>query len=500
LDLGFELIVVMPFLKVDYENDFQEDASKSEFRALCTSAASILEIEGERGPKGVAYEHSGQSVVDASDILIAVWDGKESAGRGGTTDLLQEAAQKGMPVIRIDTMPGVPMRLHWRDPGGRRAHQAYFDEEFSLTAGSQVNELIETVIDNLVRPPRFASEQRSMQVFLDQRFKRLNLNAPFPLLMALLGIRRPRAADFIRKPPEEAAREFAAEEGYPANLAEGFVWADDCAVYFGQAFRSAFILNFFFSALVTILVALELPPPASAIEIGLVIFLVYNTTRGRKGRWHELWIEAREVAERLRLATLIHTVGSRPSLPFGDAPAWTTWYVRAMVREAGLRNAVLDQNALTALQQAIISLLRDQRAYHQATARRFKALHDRLAGVGKWLFYFTLSISITAFVITWFVVHDVPHDVRRWIFVFSAGLPALGAASYGVRVIGDFDGTAARSSRMVVQLEGLIRGLHSSTPSFESLRDIGHRAAEILQGDVASWRLVVESRELDMPG
>jgi len=94
----------------------------------------------------------------------------------------------------------------------------------------------------------------------------------------------------------------------------------------------------------------------------------------------------------------------------------------------------------------------------------------------------------------------MPHDVKRWIFVFSAGLPALGAASYGVRVIGDFDGTAARSSRMVVQLEGLIRGLASSTPDFESLRDTAHRAAEILQGDVASWRLVVESRELDMPG
>jgi len=362
LALGFELIVIMPFLKADYENDFQEERSKSEFRALCASAASVLEIAGARETKGLAYEHSGQSVVDASDILIAVWDGKESAGRGGTTDLLQEAAQKGMPVIRIDTVPDVPMRLHWRDPGGRRGNQAYYDEEFSQPAASQVDKSIEIVIDNLVRPPRSSTERSSMRIFLNQDFRRLNLNAPFPLLMALLGIRRPRASDFIRRPPNQAAKDLAAAGGYPPNLAEAYVWADECAIYFGQAFRSAFILNFLVSALVTILVALEFRPPASAIEIGLVIFLVINTSRGRKGHWHELWIEAREVAERLRVAMLIHTVGSRPVLPFGDAPAWTTWYVRGMVREAGLRNAVLDRDALTALQQAIISLLRDQRA------------------------------------------------------------------------------------------------------------------------------------------
>jgi len=32
------------------------------------------------------------------------------------------------------------------------------------------------------------------------------------------------------------------------------------------------------------------------------------------------------------------------------------------------------------------------------------------------------------------------------------------------------------------------------------LREMSHRAADVLQGDVASWRLVVESRELEMPG
>jgi hypothetical protein len=76
----------------------------------------------------------------------------------------------------------------------------------------------------------------------------------------------------------------------------------------------------------------------------------------------------------------------------------------------------------------------------------------------------------------------------------------LGAASYGVRVIGDFEGAAARSARMVMQLGGLIDKLKAGPCQFEALRDLCYGAADVLQGDVASWRLVVESRELEMPG
>jgi len=75
----------------------------------------------------------------------------------------------------------------------------------------------------------------------------------------------------------------------------------------------------------------------------------------------------------------------------------------------------------------------------------------------------------------------------------------LGAASYGVRVIGDFDSAAARSARMVMQLEGLIGKLKLIPCQLDTLREICHRAADVLQGDVASWRLVVENRELEMP-
>jgi len=134
---------------------------------------------------------------------------------------------------------------------------------------------------------------------------------------------------------------------------------------------------------------------------------------------------------------LIYAVGSRPALPSGDVPAWTTWYVRAQARQGGLRNALLDRDGLTAVCQSLESFLEGQKAYHQATAARFGALHERLAMIGKWLFFFSLGISVTVFIVQLFRYDAIAAPAQRWLFVLSAGLPALGAASYGVRVIGD---------------------------------------------------------------
>jgi len=500
LPLGFDLAVPLPFLAEEFKKDFQDSESREEFDQLLKAAATVLEIAGDRTNEGAAYEHAGQTLVDGCDVLIAVWDGKESAGRGGTTALLYEAAQQGMPVIWIDAAGERPIRVHWREPGSRRTEQTYFDEEFRAESGDDMPSTVAVIVEHLVCPPRSPAEQSALHDFLRQPFRRLTVNVPFPLLMALLGVRKLRSGDFRRTSPDIVAADLSRQEIAPASLVDAFVWADECAIFFGQAFRGAFILNFLATAMVTVVVALALQPPWSALEICLVALLVYNTSRGRKGRWHKLWIEAREVAERLRASMLIYAIGSRPELPSGDATAWTTWYVRAQARQAGLRHAVLDPDGLTAVRQSLLSFLEGQQAYHHATAKRFAALHERLSTLGKWLFFFTLGISVTLLIVGLFQLSTLTEQAQRLFFVLTAGLTALGAASYGVRVIGDFEGAAARSNRMVMQLKTLIGKLELAPCRFDTLREISHRAADVLQGDVASWRLVVESRELEMPG
>ncbi|MEY2438480.1 MAG: hypothetical protein QOF97_3316, partial [Acidimicrobiaceae bacterium] len=45
-----------------------------------------------------AYERAGRAVVETSDVLVALWDGGASRGRGGTAEMVAYARERGVPV------------------------------------------------------------------------------------------------------------------------------------------------------------------------------------------------------------------------------------------------------------------------------------------------------------------------------------------------------------------------------------------------------------------
>jgi len=62
----------------------------------------VLELDGNDDPPA-AYETGGLSVLHACDVLVAVWDGKPEAGRGGTGSIVAFAIDASIPVIWIAT-------------------------------------------------------------------------------------------------------------------------------------------------------------------------------------------------------------------------------------------------------------------------------------------------------------------------------------------------------------------------------------------------------------
>lgn len=72
-----------------------------EDESFCTS---ILELGGsglESEP--AAYETIGRLILEQSDILLAVWDGRPARGRGGTGDIVKVARGLHMPTMIIHT-------------------------------------------------------------------------------------------------------------------------------------------------------------------------------------------------------------------------------------------------------------------------------------------------------------------------------------------------------------------------------------------------------------
>ena len=110
---GARLVAVLPLVVEDYLEDFVTEESRREFQELLSPCAETVflragRIQDEsRNPDALAelrreaYAAAGRYVVDHCDLLIAVWDGKPSASRGGTAEIVRYAIQKNRPILRV---------------------------------------------------------------------------------------------------------------------------------------------------------------------------------------------------------------------------------------------------------------------------------------------------------------------------------------------------------------------------------------------------------------
>lgn len=96
------LIAVIPFEMDDYASDFGEEGSPSRiyFDRLLSCADDVITLPS-LPTREEGYEQGGNYVVDNCDVLLAVWDGEEAQGRGGTSEIVARARGQGKPVVIV---------------------------------------------------------------------------------------------------------------------------------------------------------------------------------------------------------------------------------------------------------------------------------------------------------------------------------------------------------------------------------------------------------------
>ncbi len=122
LQAGWSLHAMLPFEAGACESDLMLPTARQRFRRLLAQAARVTVLAGPRDRPACAYRQLGDAMVEASDLLIAVWDGEPARGPGGTGEVVGEALRRHVPVIHLDPRSGVPATLLWRrgDPAGHR--------------------------------------------------------------------------------------------------------------------------------------------------------------------------------------------------------------------------------------------------------------------------------------------------------------------------------------------------------------------------------------------
>jgi hypothetical protein len=106
-------VAVLPLAPDDYVSDFDDPASAAAFRRLLTEAAHVEVAPTPAGQaddpsREAAYERAGRVVIDTSDVLLALWDGGASRGRGGTAEMVAYARSRGVAVEVVPVQRAVP--------------------------------------------------------------------------------------------------------------------------------------------------------------------------------------------------------------------------------------------------------------------------------------------------------------------------------------------------------------------------------------------------------
>lgn len=483
LEAGFRLDAILPFVASEYRKDFADAQSCAEFDHLLGLANTSLTLDGKSDHRKRAYEAAGLSLLDNCDLLLAVWDGGPGRGRGGTREVVEEAARRAKPIIVVSP-DGASVKIR---SGGANSGPMRLDDLPELDLVSLPG-LIAAAVCLEGGYPRLSGWLDLAQPPPDPA-----IHFAYPLLIRLVGAgRRPTAGSIAS----------GTEPAHAGSLGRAFEWWDTAAVRAAQAFRSAVIVNFALAALAVVLAATSLLVghlkwAFVLAEVVTILSLLANNWAAGRNRWQERWLESREVAELLRVISLLRIVGIGRGISNPSEGGPSGWYAGAYARVSPLESIDLSDPATAAV--PLLAELRSQAAWNEATAVRLRLASHRIERFGEALF---LAVLVAA--LGWLGLNlarpDVAYDLRYVLTAITAGLPALATASYGIRIILDFEGIAERSQAIASGLNRLIDGWQAAPHNATTLQDFARRAADIMLGDVAAWRLLAESRRLTIPG
>jgi hypothetical protein len=502
--LGFELQCPLPFDSEEYVEDFASEDSRRNFANLLARATAILELDGTRAQPGQAYLAAGRVVLDQSDVLLAIWNGEEARGPGGTGQIIAEAETHGIPTIVIDASAPHAVRiaarsgkdgrepsLHWRDYLRSSVHSAILPPGMHAVAAQSE------------QPWRYFAEAPPRLPWYGRLHALLER-----LLTIRSGISNPHSADGSPETAVASGTDFMLPT--PALVGERhFRWADDLAVVYASLHRSSVTLRYvlILPAILGACIGFYIDfPLAKLVGFSIqaaslaAIFLVYFLNRQKE--WHARFIDYRLLAELLRHQIYLGDLGRSlpirlPALRRDTLAGWVLWHVRAVTRDSGLPTDRMTAERLGQLRDLVRKELEVQRSFHGRTGDRYTVLSNRLDAIVVSLYAAGLAAVLTRagfFVFTSFWEGAAVYESA--INATALIIPALTPIFLGLRSQGEYPQLATQYRATRDLLDALADRLGVTLPSHEDLSRLAVEAAEVMSTEVSGWRTTVKARTL----
>jgi hypothetical protein len=475
------LDAVLPLTLDDYLEDFATEESRTEFTELLDRCRKPVYLRTRRirddrhSPEAQAelrrdaYAEVGRYVVDHCDVLIAIWDGQPSRGRGGTAEIVQYAKEQRRPILRV------------------------WEGSFEVWNRDQNNGLDASAldaIDRFNRQPITPDQRASYVTNLDREH-----------------FEKPKNAGGIPAGVRELVK-----TGLLPYYAQASIVAKQSQKRFYRAGKYIYVLSAAavgFAAIGVLFPALALA--GFGVELVLLTILLLTLWEAHRQHSHRDWIENRFLTERIRCGIFMAICGVEPRpievLPYmGHSQTVNDWTIRVFQeiwdRLPRLRRC--SETECVMLNEYIREAwIEDQVDFHKGKTVKEGRARQRLERIGAVVLPITIAAAALHILLSvgWPMagmeepLYWLHHGLHQGLAFIALLFPAIAASLAGMEAHREYLRLEKRSANMGPQLQRLNWQLKSASDPerFESLLQ---QVDEIMLRETQDWLMLMRYVEI----
>lgn len=451
-----KLEAVMPFPEDEYLKDFPDTASRAEFKDLLSRARSVKVLQKSRPSKG-AYVSAGRYVVHSCDVLIAIWNGLPSNGKGGTGDIVEYARGLGQSIFIIDPGTG-EIKEEWNK-------KWVFESLKDLDVFNQER-----------------LDDRKLADYIESRYRSLEKKT------AKAGL-PPAVVEPIR-------------EDLLPKYARASLLAKRYQAYYQWAGGMIYVL----SALAIIAVAIQTlfihdgPPYLVWAEFFMILTVLILLWALEHYVLHRRWIDYRFLAERMRIAIFLSIAGIEFK-PLKYPPYFSIseqsdyWIVKAFGWALNNWSKTTVKSPFEASKKFLLDAwVDDQLSFYRKKFEANENKTKKLDIAGYLLFLMTL---VAAFMHATGLEERLPEVIASPNYLTFIGIvfPMVGALLVGFQVHREYKRNAERYRQMIGPLYSISQQMRLAE-SDEALASLLEKANDLMLKENQDWRVSILSQKI----
>jgi conflict system pore-forming effector with SLATT domain len=469
-----ELEIVLPMPEEQYVETFDREkraesiAAFESFLGLATAVRELPLVPDRHD----AYSNAGKYVVEHCHVLIAIWNGKNARGKGGTAEIVEFAKSTDCSIFWINSASGKVKPI--RSRGG------------------------------LVRDVDFLHEYNREPVSSRQVNK---------------DVQRRLAS--LKTEAQDAGLNPAVLDPLADGILPHFVKATSLAgryqhLYFIRSVEIPYILSAL-AVLTAALGAIVVRPeshwlgiPALRIVFGVealwILLVLWMGWPAKRRSRQRKWIDYRYLAERLRASIFLYVAGLSEETSAAPPDQRLTWlsdqWVTIALRElwnplhsseTSREHAQPERDPDGAARFLLRAWIAHQQKYYHQTGAKNHKIHGRIE---LWLAGLILATLVAA-ILHVILSHENPF--APLLSIFAVSLPAIASSLAGISVFRNFYGNAERYESMSRHLEEIGKRMGRGEPPtapkpephLSTLQQFVREAEAAMAREHQGWRAVI---------